>query len=307
MASRLATWLVVALVVVAGLEILTAARVYGSRISPQDWEGVDNLIDDDMPLWTDPAWLRPAARQHLTAARSDVSVGAPDLMGWPRFRVLSLAGTPAWSATLRRELGDDRVPQVHEEHIVGGLALRTYDRPDVPIRLDDLVAHRRRLSPEAFTSLRQSTCRRHGDGWRCGRKAEPVATVSFRVVEVTFQPRHCLALEFDQPATIELNIADMQLGDSLRGHVGLADFNARLRTDAPTVVRLSVAGDTVMQRNFTDDEGWAAFVVHTVPQVADVRVQIERPDHLTWHRGKARDRPRPVVCFELRSLGEARP
>lgn len=302
---RLATWFLLALAGMAIVETVAAGVVYRSRIDADDWHAIEAALDDETPVFVDPPWLEPVARHYLAAARTDVSVGAPDLHGQRRLALLTPADHARASHHMQADLDERGPATTSERQTFGGLALTTLAFDDALVELDALRL-RDDLELTAVTSTRRETCRRRGSSWTCGSKDRELVTATRRPLEIDFRARHCLAIDFHRAATLSVHVPDMQLGERLRGHVGVADFNARLRSDAPVALRVEIDETLTLQRTFADDEGWAAFEIETTPSRADVTVHLTRPDVAAWQRGRMTSSDRAQVCVELRSLGAAR-
>lgn len=89
------------------------------------------------------------------------------------------------------------------------------------------------------------------------------------------------------------------------GHLGFADFNARLRNDAPALLELLV-DDTLLGRwTISDSQGWAAFAAPTTPGTHDVRLRLTTLLGGSWTEQGYGPQPRRSACLELRALSEA--
>ncbi|MEE9383598.1 MAG: hypothetical protein V3V08_09315 [Nannocystaceae bacterium] len=300
MRSRVGNFCLVALLLVALAEIVAAASAYRSTISPDDWSAVSERLDRGAPLLLATRWLEPAARHHLDIAREDDSVAPHDLYGMNRFHVLAPRGAEGWSHQLDIERGALPLPDLLSRETLGGLALYTYDQPDSPTLLDDLLSAQ--VDVSARFDDRELRCRHRRNRWNCARSRLDLGSLSIRTVEVNYRPRRCMTLDARDGTHIEIRLPDMTLGDFLRGHVGFSDFNARLRSEAPIAVSITVRDTLLMRRVFSDSEGWSAFEIHTEPGRGPVTIGIDIAVQGTWSRRGHRSNPPLRPCIELRSF-----
>ena len=124
------------------------------------------------------------------------------------------------------------------------------------------------------------------------------------VAEVDYRPRRCLELELRDGATVSLRYPAMPTGDVLRGHLAVDDFNARLRSDAPVRLRVSVDGQRMAQWLVSDEQGWWPFAVATEPGTHEVELELSAAVRGTWQRGGYEEGRVHAPCVELRSLQE---
>lgn len=303
MTRRPARVALVALVTVAALEWIAAATAYRARLTPAVWQtAADALaaLPPDEPVYLGTTWLGPSARQHLPPLRSWTSIAPPDLHGVPRFHVLGLAGSPhagAWSAELEADRGELPPPQLLATDELGPLRLHHYAAPASGALVTDWLA-----TPTALT-LRDARgpCRASPTTWSCKQ-----GNVTLATREVAYRPRRCLALELDDGATLEIS-RRAELGTTLRGHLGFADFNARLRNDAPALLELFVDDALAGRFTLTDNQGWTAFATTTTPGPHEVRVCLSPLLAGTWSESGYTQQPRRSACLELRALTEVTP
>ncbi|MCB9567395.1 MAG: hypothetical protein H6710_09345 [Myxococcales bacterium] len=152
-------------------------------------------------------------------------------------------------------------------------------------------------APGLEVSDRRARCPRRGGAFTCkSGELRP------RFAEIAYAPRRCLLLDLEDGAEATLRIADAELGARLRGHLGFADFNARLRSDAPLLLRIAVDGEPLADLVFSDRQGWAAFEVPTPPGRHEL-VFTAIPT-LAGTFGDQGYRPRPAhsACLEARAL-----
>ncbi len=291
------------LAAVAALEWIAAASADRARLTPEVWQAAADALaalPPDEPVFLGTPWLGPSARQQLAPLRAWTSIAAPDLYGLPRFHVLGMAGSPhagAWSDELAADLGELPPPRLLASDELGPLRLHHYAQPATAAVLSDWLA-----DPNALT-LRDARgpCRHASNTWSCKQGSVTLATR-----EIGYRPRRCLAIELDDGATLELT-RRAQLGAQLRGHLGFADFNARLRSDAPALLELFIDDLPVGRWTPTDSQGWLAFAVATTPGLHDVRLRLTPLQGGTWTDQGYTPQARRSVCLELRALAEAGP
>ncbi len=302
MTPRQASAALLVLAVVAVVEWVCAARAYRAELDPAAWaraaEALAALPPGEPTLLGTP-WLDPSARQHLPALRSWSSLAPPDLYGLPRFHVLGLASAKrsgAWSSELEHDLGELPAPRLLGTDELGPLRLYHYEQPAAAELVSDWLAEPTSLQ------LRddRGACRLSSGTWSCKQ-----ARVSLQTLEINYRPRRCLAIDLDDNRTLEISRPRTRLGTVLRGHLGFADFNARLRNDAPALLELLV-DDTIIGRwTLTDNQGWAAFAAPTTPGTHDVRLRLTTLLGGTWTEQGYSPQPRRSACLELRALSEA--
>lgn len=303
MTPRTARIALAALATVAALEWIFAARAYRSRLTPAVWQQAASALAElpaDEPVYLGTAWLGPSARQHLAALRSWASIAPPDLHGVPRFHVLGLASSPragAWSDDLEADLGELPPPALLGTDTLGPLRLHHYGSTTARVLTDWLA------TPSAL-QLRDAhgPCRLSRETWTCKQGRVELATL-----EVAYRPRRCLALALEDGATLELTHPHAQLGATLRGHLGFADFNARLRNDAPALLELFIDDTPAGRWTLTDSQGWIAFATPTAPGTHAVRLRLTPLLGGSWTEQGYGGAPRRTACVELRALEEAAP
>jgi hypothetical protein len=297
LSRRVARGLLGLVAAVALVEWIASAVVYRPALQPRDWEAAASAVaalPDDEPVWLGTPWLGPRARLHLPRLAQWAAVAPPDLRGAPRFHVLGRDGD-AWAPTLQADLEDLPPPTLVSTRELGGLSLYGYEQPAAGVRVAGFVEDASRLQVETD----RGACRGSGTSWRCEE-----GRVSLGTIEVGYRPRRCLKLELDDGVTVRLRHPGMLTGDVLRGHVGVHDFNARLRSDAPVRVRVSVDGQRVAQWLVTDAQGWWPFAVRTEPGTHDVELELSSAVRGTWQRGGYDSREVHAPCVELRALQE---
>lgn len=299
---KLALALLVALGALTTAELAGAAVAYRDTLTPARWDAVRAGLDPSLPLLVGTPWLDPLARHEL-ADRARLDAAAPaDLRGVPRYQVLSYRGrAPAHTALLART-ADLPPPQASLRQRWGPLVLTTYDQNTSPPR-DDLLAHWR----PGGVSLRtgDGRCRPGSDDFTCRGRGLTLARTEVAVGEVDGSPQRCALASLRDGVRLEASVTDFEFGDAVRGHVGFAGMNARLRSDAPVTVALWRDDEALGRWTFTDDQGWAALAVATTPGAATLRIEIQGAVQGVWGREGYTTRSEHPVCFELRSFDEA--
>ena len=98
---------------------------------------------------------------------------------------------------------------------------------------------------------------------------------------------------------------DVATPATLRGHVGFADFNARLRSDAPAQVALVVDGAERGRFVATDAQGWLPFTAPVAPGPHRLELHVTVPAAGTWQRRGYSPRTRHEPCLEVRVIEPA--
>jgi hypothetical protein len=280
----------------AAVEMIAAFLEYRTRIDAEDWDAVREIVADDeaVPVIAASEWLGPAARMNLASARSWDALAYPDLRSFERFWLLTHARERPWQGRLRAELEELPRPELVSVRRVGELLLHEYQH-DVPPERFSLLESIDEVSTE------RGRCS-GGDGrekWSCkdGR-------VSVRTVEIDYRPRRCLAIELEDGVMATVKLGKLELGDRIHGHLGFADFNARLRSDPTARVELWIDDAVAGRWVFTDDQGWAAFALATPLGKHELELRVGTTVTGTWQRDGHRSSPSDVACIELRGFGE---
>ena len=303
MTPRVARIILAALATVAALEWIFAALAYRALLTPAVWQqAADALaaLPPDEPVFLGTTWLGPSARQHLPSLRAAASLAPPDLHGVPRFHVLGLAGSPhagGWSDDLQADLGELPAPTSLGVDVLGPLRLHHYLAAAGTVSTDFLA------TPSAL-QLRddRGPCRLSAETWSCKQ-----GRIAIQILEIGYRPRRCLAVALEDGATLELIHPRAQLGTLLRGHLGFADFNARLRNDAPALLELFIDDASAGRWTLTDNQGWVAFAAPTSPGEHAVRLRLTPLLGGSWTEQGYGAAPRRTACIELRALTEANP
>jgi hypothetical protein len=274
------------LAALAGFELILGGLSYRDTIADADWQALAESVAEQDADATRLAtsWLGPRARMEIPRLAEPRSAAAPDLHGIETLTVVGWG--ESWSDALDQELEGKRRPSRLSVQSLGPFEIGAYRFDDAPSTLRSWIDEHPSLSTP------QGTCRRKGSSWACKE-----GSVSVAFAEVDYTPRRCFqfALSDNTPLTFEDTLL---LGTSLRGHVGVTDFNARLRSDAPIRVRTFVDDVAVGSFTVTDAQGWRPFSVKTQPGEHRLRIELTDTVRGTWDRGGHRK-----VCFELRVLG----
>ncbi len=299
MTPRRARLVLVLLAVIASAEVWAAARAYRTTLTDQVWADAAAAVaalPPDEPVALGSRWLGPLARMHLPALRSDLAVAPPDLLGLPRFHVLGHVDSPnagAWSAELADDLADLPPPVHRGTTNLGPLQLHHYEQPAAGLLVMDWLTVPNSLQLHD----RAGRCRRSASSWTCKH-----GRVAVRTVEVAYRPRRCFVVDVDDGASVEWIMSGVTLGDQLRGHLGFAEFNGRLRSDAPALVELYIDDAPAGQWTVTDSQGWAAFAAETPQGRHDVRVRLTPTLGGTWTDRGYSLQTRRSACLELRAF-----
>lgn len=279
----------------AVVEIIAAFLEYRPRLRDADWQEMQALIEQRDPEGALPVivagdWLGPLARMHLPGARSWDAVAYPDLRSFERFWLLAHNRERPWRGRLRDELEAAPRPELVGIHKFGEIELLEYRQvvaPQVFALLDSIDA----------VSTERGRCNDSGSAWSCkdGR-------VAIRTVEVDYRPRRCVTVELDDGVMAKLELGKLELGDRIHGHVGFADFNARLRSDPSARVELWIDDRVAGRWVFTDDQGWASFALATPPGRHTLELRVGTTVAGTWQRQGHTNSPTDVLCVELRGF-----
>ncbi len=283
----------VAIVSVAAVEWGVSAFVYRSRITHADLDAARQAIDETAPVWLATDWLGPRARMTIPALADLSSVARADLRGVPRYAVLGVDA--AWSDALQADNEDMPPPRLMGEQTFGILTLSTYEQPAAGALTWDLLADPRAIEVE----IGGDRCKGQARRWRC-----TLGEVELRTAEIDFRPRRCVSTNGDDGVPVRIVAAGVPTGNVLRGHVGFAGFNARLRSDAAAEVTVTIDGRASSRFVFTDAQGWAPFAVAVTPGVHDIAVQVVTSTRGTWDGGGYEPGKPHEPCLELRSLQE---
>ncbi len=298
-------YLLVAVLVVAGIEWIASARAYRSRVGPGDWnlarQAVKKIVQEDPSarVFVAERWLGDAARMQIDELDHPSWAAPPDLRGLDLIYVLGLDQT--WSADLEADLEDLGPASKISHQALGNLSLHTYAL-DAPQEIFSLLEHAR-IKNGVEVKVAGRRCRRApGEhvSWICKPHR-----IDLQLLEIDYRPRQCLALHTHDDAPVVVRIPDIELGDTVRGHLGFGDFNARLRSDAPVRLRLKIDGIEAGNWLFSDSQGWAPFAARVAaPGRHDIEIHLSAPVMGQWTKRGYRIRPSHIPCFEIRGFLE---
>jgi hypothetical protein len=278
---------IVALGLLTATEWVAAARAYRTTIVPRDWERARTIVSAEPDRWVTVGtpWLDPSIRSEIPMAADPQALGRPDLRGAPERWTVWSAGDPD---------APDAGGEIRERLEVGGLVLTRH-----------AASRERMLDRLEHDSLKvrgpQGTCRKRRAAFDC-RPGRVVPAF----VEVDYEARRCLSISGIDGSSVTLE-RTMTLGDTLIGHVGFGDFNARLRSDAPVRIELSIDGTPYLRTVVTDEQGWWPFEVETEPGPARVELRVLPALGGRFNaRGDYGPTPSRATCVELRSLAGSR-
>lgn len=291
-------WLV-GVLALAGIEWIASAVVYRSRIADEDWTEIEAALEPELPVYVATPWLDPLARMELDAVAELDHVARPDLRGQARFHTIGLGD--AWSDDLEADLEDLPRPVLEATTEAGALTLSTWSLAVAP-RVDDLLAHADAIEIEADGER----CRGRSSGSTrdCGDRGSGKQPVGVDTVEVDYRPRRCMAIDVADGRAVTLRVPEFGFGDVLRGHVGVDDFNARLRSDASLTLEARADGRVLARWTFTDAQGWARFAVATPPGSGTLELVAIPSVRGTWGRNGYGHAPPHRFCIEARSFDE---
>lgn len=295
--ERVTTWArrgLVAVLAIAMLEWGMSAWAYRDPLDDAAWSALAGdvaALPEDEPVVLASEWLGSSARMHVPALARVDAVGRPDLRGWSRFHAVGFGAR--WSAELAADLEDLPAPTPVATHDVGPFTITTYEQPAAGALVADLLGDVDGLAIEDASGR----CRGRGE-LRCGS-----GSIGVHVAEIDYRPRRCLALDVRDGASLRIARAAAPTGDVLRGHVGFADFNARLRNDSPIELRVEIDGEPVAEWPVTDAQGWWPFAIATEPGTHDIAFVVDVGVGGRW-TARGYDAETRTVCLDARTLQE---
>jgi hypothetical protein len=296
--DRATTWArraLVAVLAIATVEWGMAAWAYRDPLDDAAWSALaDDLaaVPADEPVVLASEWLGPSARMHVPALARIDAVERPDLRGWSRFHTVGF-GT-RWSEELAADLEDLPAPTRTDTREVGPFTITTYELAAAGTLVADLLGDVDALEVEDDAGR----CRGRGE-LRCGS-----GTIALRGAEIDYRPRRCLALDVRDGASLRIARMDTPTGDVIRGHVGFANFNARLRNDSPVALRVEIDGELVAQWTVTDAQGWWPFAIAVEPGAHDVAFVVDVGVGGRWTARGYDAADTRTVCLDARTLQE---
>ena len=304
---RLAGAALLALLGVAAVEWIAAARAYRTTLPSSAWRALDQRLTElravtseggrapPLVLLADP-WLGPRGRLELEALRDPASVAPHDLYGVQELTIIARGDDP-WTPWLREAWGERPLPTVDHIDRLGPFVLHHVSAPEADEVLLDLIELSQSKPNKIQLRDRFGRCKGTKGRWSC-----TLGKIASTYAEVAYRPRRCLRFDVGDGAQITLKLAGVELGDHLRGHLGFSDFNARIRSDAPALVEVRIDEQPLASLTISDRQGWAAFELATPPGRHDLEVTVTPTLTGTWgERGYDR-RPSHLPCLEMRAL-----
>ncbi|MFO0632802.1 MAG: hypothetical protein U0168_08130 [Nannocystaceae bacterium] len=278
--------------------IEAAAALWAARepIGPDDWTALAQAIDargDEAPVLLATGWLGPSARMHVPAIAQLDALTLPDLHGVPRFHVVGLGAV--WSDALESAREGVAAPRQVATQAIGPFSWASYEGDGARV-LTTLT----RDGAGLVARTDAGPCRGR-ERLRCDE-----GEIAPRIVEVDYQPRRCLGLSLRDGTTVTLQWSAVTLGHRLRGHIGMGDYNARLRNDAPVDVRVRIDGVLVRHATVTDAQGWWPFELPTEPGRGRVELELVAGLSGGWSGRNYDGTPHRTICLELRALEDPR-
>lgn len=287
---RRALLAVVALGGVESLAAATATRDPGVAAWPELAAAIDARDDTD-PVFVAQDWIGPSARLHIPEAAYLPSVARADLHGINRFHMVGWADDG--DTAIARDLEGLPKPTLEARQSFGPLVWTTYTAASAALVIERLTAE----SSTMHVTTAAGTCRGRGS-FRCSE-----GTVEPRIAEIDYRPRACLGLAVSDGTTVKLTWPSARLGDSLRGHLGMSDYNARLRNDAPVLIVVRVRGTEILRTTVSDLQGWWPFALPTTPGVAAVEIELTAGLSGTFGANGYDPTATRITCVELRTIG----
>ncbi len=285
----------VAVLAIATLEWGMSAWAYRDPLDDDAWSTLADALatlPEGEPVVLASEWLGSSARMHVPALARVDAVARPDLRGWSRFHTVGFGAH--WSRELATDLEDLPAPTRVDSRDVGPFTITTYEQTSAGTLVDDLLGDVDALAVEDAAGR----CRGRGE-LKCGS-----GTLAIHTAEVDYRPRRCLALDVRDGASLRLARTQTATGDVIRGHVGFADFNARLRNDSPIALRVEIDRELVAQWTVTDMQGWWPFAIAVEPGTHDVAFVVDVGVGGRWTAKGYDASATRSVCLEARSLLE---
>jgi hypothetical protein len=232
----------VVLIAVALWEIASAARIAGRAATDDDWRAASEHVRRHQQVGElvvfAPGWIDPVGRRWL-GDRVPIEMAAR--MDAARYAVV-------WEVAL----GDARAPEV------------AAIEPAARWRFGPLEVRRiEKAAAEVVTDFVAEA--------EAGRTEGARAPVSLE--EVGLAPHRCIKLVPRPDGSLVVRFPEVELGEALVGHVGLADVFTRRDVRAPGRLHVAVDGDEVAAVEVGVDDGWVRWEAATRPGRATVVFQ----------------------------------
>ena len=294
--------LVLGLMLLAAIELVSALRAGEPAITERDWQSIESAIPSDAFAHLGTPWLGPLARRHVAALSDPAVVGAPDLRGHPRLAVVTLASDDTWPARVAAQLGlptlTGQAAPVTSRH--GALSLHVIELPDAEQITDSLAARLSELRLET-PMLPGSRCTTTSREAACSLGASTFVTVREQFAEIDHVARRCTTVALEMQGAVRLDLPEFRFGTRLVGHVGVHDFNHRLRNDAATTLTFTLPNGAQWTATHTDRQGWAPFEVPTEPGPGPLSIDLTAGSSLRFDDAGELAGIR-TLCLDLRGM-----
>jgi hypothetical protein len=227
------------LVLVSLWEAVAARRDATSVPDDAAWDAASAIVrasyrPGDLIVFA-PDWVDPVGRLHLGDLIPLDMAGRMDAARYGRIWELSIRGA-------------------HSPDVEGLAPVATSDADGVTVRRFE------RTPPTIVTDFASSLPAAKVDG----------AHATLELAEVGFAPHRCVQITPVPGHPTRVTFAQVQLGTTLVGYVGLADVFTRREIRLPGQLSVEVGGKTIAIARFGVDDGWVSFEATTSPGVADV-------------------------------------
>ena len=201
-----------------------------------------------------PDWVDPVGRLHLGDLIPVDMAARMDAARYARIWELSIRGARSPDTAGLAPVSDEDA---------GGVRVRRYEQAPVQVLAD----------------VREHLAAARVEGGRA----------SLELAEVGFAPHRCIQITPAPGQPVRVTFAQLPLGTSLVGYVGLADVFTRRDIRAPGKLEVRIGGATVATVTPGVDDGWVRFAVTTTPGSADVTFIASA------------DAPQRLICFAAES------
>lgn len=254
--ARLAFWGLAALAAGESLRALGLSRSQIDHAAVQAMQ--QTLASDETPVLAHRFWLGPQLRRWFTQAARPEHFAAASWEHWPEFWTLAHRSDPP------------TLPQLPDAQLVatiehGNLVARRWHNP----KAQSVIASLSGDQGQPFklrAEVQEGPCRVQTNETlrlRCPDQS----SLRLEQAEIDYRPRRCLAYRSFAlgPLTLEFEIPWPKTGAEISGHLGFSDFNARLRSDAAVQLTIYQNDTRLLDRPFSDAQGWAPFSVSIPP------------------------------------------
>ena len=263
------TALTVALMVIALFE--SGFELTASRRAPQksDWDAAAAEVragfrPGDL-IVTAPTWADPIGRSAIGDLVSVEMAGHADTDRYARIWELSIRGAHAPETT---GSSIERVISTNEH---GRVTVTLYQKKAANV-LYDFTSH----AADARIVQGEHPCHPSGPATP-GRFNCAGVTIEPRTLEIDYLPRRGILAPVDGQKTTSIEFADVTLGSSLAGHMGLHDYYSRKNADGPVDFIVFIDGKSTLTTRYLQKENWRSFNIATAPGLHTVRFDIASP------------------------------